>query len=122
MIDNIYNGIQDNLLGNALVLTIDLDIYPLPIILRTLYWFTDKSYIFVKFSNGKENQVCVHFRPKENQNIKGMPDEFCNALLDQIVRDQVEKETHVVREIIVKKAFSEALNSIEIKESKIWNT
>ena len=98
----------------------DTSLYPLPVILKTLYWFTDRFYIQLGWENEKRERLCITFRAKEATEDVGdeVVGEFCNALIDQSVRACVLKETQVIRDIIVKRAFAEALPPDQQQQAK----
>lgn len=54
-------------------------------------------------------------RAKGNQELclENIAGEFCNSLIDQSVREIVNNQTQGIRDVIVKKAFSEALSPYE---------
>jgi His-Xaa-Ser system protein HxsD len=96
-------------------LHIDESIYARDAVLRTSYWFTDRCYFFI--SRPAQGTLLVTMRLKESRPTleKPNPDvlqtvvgEFQNALLDQQLRIDIEKQTRAVRELLVAKAFSEA--------------
>lgn len=93
----------------------DVSIFPLPTTLKALYWFTERYYIQLEWEDALKTRLCVTFRSKDQS--ESVPEsavgEFCNALIDQSVRAQVQAETQLTRDIIVKKAFSEALSRRE---------
>lgn len=119
----IENGLllrNDDSLGEFVSLCIDSTVYPLPIVMRALYWYTEQSYVFLKWDSTNRQNLILEFRKKENIEIDDkkltvIAKEFCNSLIDQFVRSEVTRETKIINEIIVKKAFSEALSKDEIQ-------
>lgn len=103
--------IREDGLGVFSILSISLNVYDIPTVLRTAYWFTDRVYMQVRKKENSPDILEVLFRPKDPE--AGLPDgiaeEFCNALIDQSVRDLVQRETQEIQNVIVKRAFSEAL-------------
>lgn len=98
----------------------DTSLYPMPVVLKTLYWFTDRYYIQLSWEDENRSQLLITFRNKniEEDVSEEVVGEFCNALIDQSVRYIVQKETQTVRDIIVKRAFSEALPKSEMDVAK----
>ncbi|MBP3438509.1 MAG: His-Xaa-Ser system protein HxsD [Sutterella sp.] len=98
----------------------DTSLYPMPVVLKTLYWFTDRYYIQLSWENESRRQLSITFRSKNSSEdvSEEVVGEFCNALIDQSVRYLVQKETQTVRDIIVKRAFSEALPRSEMDVAK----
>jgi His-Xaa-Ser system protein HxsD len=87
-------------------LVVDESIYSREALLRTCYWFTDRCYLFV--SRSAPNQFSVHIRAKAGGPALGsISGEFENALIDQQVRKDIERNTARIRELIVAKAFAE---------------
>ena len=100
------------IIGGGSCLRLDSSIYSPELVMRTAYWFTDRIYIYITRNSADNNLLEVFFRNKEeNTDLNHIAHEFLNSLIDQAVRKQVERETHEIREIIVKKAFSEALSA-----------
>ena len=91
----------------ALALTVDETIYSREAVLRTCYWFTDRCYLFVSRSAPDCLTVSVRAKPGRLA-LDAVAGEFANALLDQQVRLDIERETRTVRELIVAKAFAES--------------
>jgi His-Xaa-Ser system protein HxsD len=88
------------------VLVVDESIYSKEVLLRTCYWFTDRCYLFI--SRPGPNQFAVRIRAKaRGLPLESISGEFENALLDQQLRQDVERETIRLRELIVAKAFAE---------------
>ncbi len=99
-------------IGGGDCVRLDTSIYPVDLVMRTAYWFTDRVYIYLAWAVGEKNQLVVNFWQKEDSgDLPTLACEFLNSLLDQAIRKQVETETHEIREIIIKKAFSEALST-----------
>lgn len=98
--------------GGYRKIAIDTSIYPLSVILKSLYWFTDRFYVQLAWQdNETRDRICVTFRAKKALEDVGeeVAGEFYNALIDQSIRAVVHQETQLVRDIIVKRAFAEAL-------------
>lgn len=97
-------------IGGGESLRLDPSIYPPDLVMRTAYWFTDRVYIYLTWETAEKKALRVYFRQKDEEfGLGALACEFLNSLIDQAVRKQVETETHEIREIIIKKAFSEAL-------------
>lgn len=100
------------IIGRGSCLRLDTSIYPIDLVMRTAYWFTDCVYMYLAWETPDKGVLSVSFRrKKEEVELDTLVYEFLNSLLDQAVRQQVEAETHEIREIIIKKAFSEALST-----------
>lgn len=100
------------IIGGGCCLHLDTSIYPVDLVMRTAYWFTDRVYIYLTWATVDKRILSVSFRQKNDEiELNTQAYAFLNSLLDQAVRKQVEVETHEIREIIIKKAFSEALST-----------
>ena len=88
---------------------VSTETYPLDVIHRTCYQFTDRYYVWL---SPKPDAVLVRFSPKKEGELPdSLEGEFGNALIDQAVRSTVAKETAEVRQKLVETAFSEALGT-----------
>ena len=109
---------QEDDLGGYISFLIKKRVYPLPVIFKTVYWFTDKYYVFVDECQTDSSQIVVRFRLKDSEDKRTLIhaiQRFSTNLVDQSVRYQVRQETNNIRDVIVKKAFSEALSPNEQK-------
>jgi His-Xaa-Ser system protein HxsD len=87
-------------------LLVDETVYSREAVLRACYWFTDRAYLFV--SRSGPERLLVSIRAKAGgAYVDTMAGDFANALIDQQVRQEIERETSRVRELIVAKAFAE---------------
>ena len=98
IIEHVDNG--------RILLEINKNIYDAYAITNASYKFTDRCYIYQEPIS--DNIIGVYFKSKENANVslERMADEFCNELIDQQIRLNIEKEYGHIRNEIVKKAFS----------------
>ena len=101
-------------LGSYSELEIDDKVFPLAVILKTAYWFTERCYLQIR-QNPADGHFFVTFRSKYKKEDldENVPGEFCNALVDQSVRLKVQEETQEIQTIIVKRAFAEGLSKQE---------
>ena len=92
--------------GDQILLEVNKNIYEVEAILKTAYLFNDKCYMHV--DSVAEDVIGVYFKAKgaTNDDLKEIADNFCNELIDQQIRLNVEKKYGKIREEIVKKAFS----------------
>ena len=89
---------------NNFQLDIDLNCYAHEAIVATIYKYTDKYYIFQKQIN--DNSVRVIFESKDNHLIDEIfVKKFCNDLIDQQVRYNINKQFGHIRDLIVEEAF-----------------
>lgn len=109
------DDIVKTLEGGKLLLKLSFKIYQNEAILAAAYKFTNHCTILIETI--EDTHVGVYFELKENQAIdelKIIAFDFCNEVLDQQVRLDIEKRYGNIKEIIVKHAFSPLKN---IKEA-----
>jgi len=98
------NGIFKRFENNTLTLEVDKELYQKEAILFAAHKFIDRCYVDINPSS--EKCVNVSFRPKDkNLKLGDFALEFCNELLDQQVRLNIEKNYGNIRDLIVKQAF-----------------
>lgn len=105
-----WPGIELDVLGDFAVVNVDRSVYSDTAVFKTAYWFTDRFYVFL--DRGDRGCLRIELRskaPLERSALQAALAEFCNAALDNRVREQVLKETSGVREALVLKAFSEGV-------------
>lgn len=118
--DDTVTSIRDDL-GECLRLQISTRVFPLDVVQRTAYWYTDDYYLFLDMTSDG-NTIFLEFRNKREGEADGLDEvikRFCNDLIDQVVRKQVKLETKEIEDIIVKRAFSEALSADELVVSHV---
>lgn len=95
--------------GNKLLLTIQNELFEKEAILNTSYKFTNTCFINIE-SIGDNTEV--YFQAKElNQDLEKTALNFGNELIDQQVRLNTGREFKVIREELLKKAFSSITKS-----------
>lgn len=123
MDEPVYTINEDNF-GKFLVVKIDIGLYPLDSVMKSTYWFTDRYFLYLNWSDQEHKFLEVSFRSKSNaddSNLPAVAGDFLNSVLDQQIRKQIEEESSLIKSIIVKKAFSEGLTEREekfIKDNK----
>lgn len=92
--------------NNNILLEIDNAIYDVKAILKAAYKFTDKCYIHNE--NISDGVIGVYFKLKNDidTSLEQIANEFCNELIDQQIRLNIENEYGKIRDEIVRKAFS----------------
>jgi len=92
--------------NETVVLELNKDIYKPEAIRATSYKFTDRCYI--KIDEPENGRIQVYFNHKQSHDIpiEQLAKEFCNELIDQQVRLDIEQRFSDIRDAIVKKAFS----------------
>jgi His-Xaa-Ser system protein HxsD len=78
-------------------------------VFKAAYWHTDRLYLF--FSRGHvPDQIHVEIRPKQDiaqEALEAVARDFCNAIIDYQVRQEVIAETGEIRDTLLRKAFGE---------------
>jgi His-Xaa-Ser system protein HxsD len=103
--------------GN-IVFTINTLIYPLAVIMKTAYNYTDNFYIFLDYIN--DGIIEAQIKPKESVDIaelESLVGDFYNELLNQNIRLDIQKNTSNLRQLILGRALY--TECIEIKENEL---
>lgn len=88
-----------------LLLILSKEIYEKEAVFASAHKFTDKCTILIEPIEDKS--VGVYFKSKkENCDLLRIAEEYCNEVLDQQIRLDIEKKYGNIRELIVKQAFS----------------
>lgn len=114
--NRVEHWVGEDTLGHYVEVKLEVDLYPLNSILKSTYWYTDKCFLFIQWSDREHKVLRIILRSKEEateEELHDLAGEFLNSVLDQRIRSLVEDETKEVKAIIVKKAFSEALSKGE---------
>lgn len=86
---------------------IDVKLYPLEVIYRTSYKYTDKFYLWV--SRHDDNFIDINIKRKKGTDENLIKEQFCNDLIDFATRWSVNKETSHIRDKLVSVGLGEAL-------------
>jgi His-Xaa-Ser system protein HxsD len=92
--------------GEKFLLKLSKQFYERPAVMAAAYKFTDRCTIIIEPL--EEGYVGVWFQAKNNEGLDMIPDlinDFCNEVLDQQVRLDLEKRYGNLRDTIVKHAF-----------------
>lgn len=89
--------------GGSLLFTVDLGVYSLIALEKTVHRFTDRCFVHLQ-----RNGECIEVRmtPKAATPNIDLPGEFCNDLLDQTLREKVAAETENERGLLLAHALS----------------
>ena len=99
-------GFVSKIEGGKLLLKLSKQFYEKSAVMNAAYKFTNKCVILIEPL--EEGYVGVWFKAKDGQEsgiIPDLLDDFCNEVLDQQVRLDLEKRYGSLREAIVKHAF-----------------
>ena len=92
---------------NKLLLILNKNLYEKEAIFSAAYKFTDKSTILIEPID--ENSVGIYFKSKQDgdeNELMIVAEEFCNEVLDQQLRLDIERKHGNIRDLIVEQAFS----------------
>ena len=93
--------------GGRILIKLDKSIYEKEATMAAAYKMTDTCFIVVKLQ--EDNQFEVYFEPKNSQSeeeLEAIAKNYCNEVLDQQTRLDVEKRYGNIRDLLVKQAFS----------------
>ena len=94
--------------SSAISIFVDTNVYPLDVLFRTCYLFTDRCYLFLRPTDSL-GKIQVSVKPKvQSSDLETVVGEFMNELINQRVRLDIANETRTIRELIVAQAFAEA--------------
>jgi His-Xaa-Ser system protein HxsD len=97
--------------ATQVTILVSIRTYPLEVIYRVCYAFTDRYYLWLEPQTSGD--IGVRITSKTGvlvpEHVQG---EFGNALVDYAVRWSIAKETREVREVIVSAALAEAHKSL----------
>jgi His-Xaa-Ser system protein HxsD len=92
--------------GNTVALVLHNEFYEKEAIRAASYKFTGKCTILIRPADDWEIEVVFEAIPGLNFDLGTVAREFCNEVLDQQVRLDLEKRYGRVRELIVRQAFA----------------
>jgi His-Xaa-Ser system protein HxsD len=102
--------------GGKLLLKLSKQFYEKPAVMAAAYKFTDKCIILIEPL--EEGYMGVWFQAKNNKSLdmaSGLVNDFCNEVLDQQVRLDLEKRYGSLRDAIVEHAFQPMKNATKGK-------
>ena len=86
--------------------SVDLALYSKDVITAAIYKFSHMFYIHQQIDENNPNVVIVIFESKDgNVLIVDIPKQFCNELIDQQLRHNVNEQFGYIRDMIVEEAF-----------------
>ena len=103
--------------NNKFQVIVDLALYSKDVITATIYKFSHLFYIHQQTDKSNPNLVLVIFESKDDNAITvDIPKKFCNELIDQQLRHDVNAQFGHIRDMIVEEAFKTCKFKI-----RIWN-
>jgi|SRR6266850_1073828 len=98
--------------ANEITIVVSSRLYPLEVIYRVCYQFTDNFYLWLEPQ--QNGDICVRITSKTKPLIADrIHGEFGNALIDYAVRWSVAQETAKIREVLVSAALAEAHTNVQ---------
>lgn len=92
--------------NNKFQVFVDLDLYSKDVLTATIYKFSHLFYIHQQTDKSNSNLVLVIFESKDGNTITvDIPKKFCNELIDQQLRHNVNAQFGHIRDMIVEEAF-----------------
>ena len=97
-------GPIEELEDGALLLKVDKNIYAHESVLAAAYRFAENCH--VRVDSLDSSHYGILFRAKDpNVDLEFQVGEFCNELIDQQVRHDLDKSNRSIKELIIRKAF-----------------
>lgn len=105
---------------NQIVFWLNSKTYPLEAVYSTAYVFLDKAYVYLDGDPKKETIVSLKGKEKLNKKqIQILRGEFCNELLNYVLRVKIAKRNQRVKDFIVGTALVSALpQELSVQTSK----
>jgi len=87
-------------------LTINTEIYSIKAIINAAYNFNKDCYLYNEKISDSLIETRLKLKANSSLSLEKLSDEFCNELINQQIRLNIEKEYGHIRDLIFKKAFS----------------
>ena len=92
--------------NNKFQVSVDLALYSKDVITAAIYMYSHLFYIHQRTDENNPNLVIVIFESKEDNALTAnIPKQFCNELIDQQLRHNVNEQFGHIRDMIVEEAF-----------------
>lgn len=92
--------------NNKFQVIVDLALYSKDVITAAIYKYSHLFYIHQQTDKFNSNLVLVVFESKDGNTITvNIPKQFCNELIDQQLRHDVNAQFAHIRDMIVEEAF-----------------
>ena len=92
--------------NNKFQVSVDLALYSKDVITAAIYKFSHLFYIHQQIDGNNPNIVIVIFESKDGNILTvDIPKQFCNELIDQQLRHNVNEQFGHIRDMIVEEAF-----------------
>ena len=93
--------------GNKFQVAVDLQLYSKEAITASIYKYSNIYYISQQLKEGSNNVVIITFESKDKEVLveKDIPKQFCNVLIDEQIRQNINAQFGKIRDRIVFEAF-----------------
>ena len=109
--------------NNQVIFCLNSGVYPLEAIYSTTHSFLDKAYVFLDSNSKKEITVFLKGKEKLNKKqLNRLQNEFCNELLNYLLRTEVAKNNQKIREFVVGTALISSLPADLLTQSSLDKT
>ena len=100
---------------NEIIILLDESIYPIDAIYGASYLFVDRCFLFFHREDDAKLRLHLKRRSDTDQDLEVLLGEFCNELLNQVIRFRLSESTAKIREYYMARAFIShpAQNSID---------
>lgn len=91
-----------------IIISADASVFPIEVVLKTLYWFGDKFQTSV-LSEGTTHRITLRLAAKgslKEEELGHYLQKFQRDLIDNSLRDRINLQTGSIRDLLVAKAFS----------------
>ncbi len=99
-------GILSEEADGRMGLVLSKELYQKEAVFQAAHKYTDSCHIIIEPADDKNVGVYFQFKPGAEGNLKTIALDFCNEVLDQQIRLDLEREYGHIREMIVRQAFA----------------
>lgn len=87
-------------------ISVDNTLYSKEAIITAIYKFSGLYYIYESVDPNNQNLINIIFESKDGYSVSDVtPKQFCNELIDQQIREDINKQCGHIRDLIVEEAF-----------------
>lgn len=115
---DLARGIVSQQADGRMALVLAKEMYQKEAIFQAAYKFTDVCYIVIEPADYKHVGVYFQLKPDAGGDLEVISLDFCNEVLDQQVRLDLERSYGTLRDLIVRQAFSPISKPTSALESK----
>ncbi len=100
--------IMEVIVTNSCKFKFSKELYPKEVMIKAAYHFINDCYVFLD-CNSEKYSVEIMLKQDSNLDLNGIENKFKNELLSQVVRLQVYRQTHMIRELLMARAMSSTM-------------